>query len=178
MPFGLKNATASHCRALGHTLRGLLWIDAVQYCHDVTIMGDSHEDHMDRLLKVLTRFSINGVAMKLSKCEFGVEKIDYVGHVVHAGKGIEQDPNKVKDLLERPRPVTAEEVASVLGAAGYYQKFVQDHTRIVKPIRQVQQECTHKKQKIRWGEEQEKSFCGLKAMVTSAPILMRPRFDG
>ena len=94
MPFGLKNATASYCRALGHTLRGLLWIDAVQYCDDVAIMGDSHEDHMDRLLKVLTRFSINGVTMKLSKCEFGVEKIDYVGHVVHAGKGIEQDPNK------------------------------------------------------------------------------------
>ena len=71
--------------------------------------------------------------------------------MVHAGKGIEQDPNKVKDLLERPRPVTAEEVASVLGAAGYYQKFVQDYARIVKPIRQVQHECTHKKQADQMG---------------------------
>ena len=82
MPFGLKTDTATYSRALTHVLRELLWKQATSYVDDVCVMGDGHETQMDALKNVLTRFSVNGVTLKLKKCLFGMSKIAYVGHVV------------------------------------------------------------------------------------------------
>ena len=55
MPFGLKNATATYSRALSqcHVLRGLLWTHAVMYVDDCCVLGDTHEEKLDNLHKVL-----------------------------------------------------------------------------------------------------------------------------
>ena len=68
MPFGLKNATATYGRAISHVLRGLVWKHCVAYVDDTLVWGDSHDDHAENLWKVLKRFSINNVAIKLEKC--------------------------------------------------------------------------------------------------------------
>ena len=106
----------------------------------------------------------------------GNEQVDMRRHLGSDGRSM---PVVFVLLVSTERLVyVSPQVAPVLAAAGYYQKFIQDYARMVKPIRQVQHECMHKLQKIRWGEEQEKAFCGLKAMMAPAPMLMRPRFDG
>ena len=59
---------------------------------------------MDALKNVLTRFSANGVTLKLKKCQFGVSKIEYVGHIVTGGQGVPMNPKKVDALLAKEAP--------------------------------------------------------------------------
>ena len=182
MPFGLKNATATYSRAMTHVLRGLLWRQVVMYVDDACVLGESHEDHLEGLKAVLTRFLINGVSVKLSKCKFGITKVEYVGHVAQAGKGVGVNPKKVEAILGMRDPQSASEIASVLGAAGYYQKFIRGFADIVRPLRRLQQETKdwHTADRFQqlWGPEHDESMAILKAALSASPLLISPVFDG
>ena len=117
------------------------------------MLGDDHETQIDALKNVLTRFSVNGVTLKLKKCQFGVSRIEYVGHVVTGGEGVSMNPKKVEALLEKEPPQCGAEVSSLLGAAGYYAKFIKDYAMVVRPLRQIQMAMTNKLEKFgdRWG---------------------------
>ena len=135
---------------------------------------------MDALKNVLTRFSVNGVTLKLKRCQFGVSKIEYAGHIVTGGQGVSMNPKKVDALLAKEAPQWESEVSSLLGAAGYYYKFIKDYAMVVRPLRQLQMSMTNKMEKFvsRWGERQEAAFKLLKAMLSNAPVLVSPIFDG
>lgn len=144
------------------------------------MLGDDHATQMDALKNGLTRFSVNGVTLKLKKCQFGVSKIEYVGHIVTGGQGVSMNPKKVDALLAKEAPRCGSEVASLLGAAGYYSKFIKDYAMVVRPLRQLQMAMSNTMEKFgdRWGERQEAAFKMLKAMLSNAPVLVSPIFDG
>jgi hypothetical protein len=77
------------------------------------------------------------------------------------------DPEKVKAIMEWPVPKNAHEVRSFMGLAGYYQRFVEGFSKIVKPITTLQ--C--KGVRYEWTEECDSAFIELKRLLTSAPIL-------
>ena len=63
------------------------------------MLGDDHETQMDALKNVLTRFSVNGVTLKLKKWrQSGVSKYEYVGHVVICGEGVSMNLKQVAAL--------------------------------------------------------------------------------
>ena len=90
------------------------------------------------------------------------------------------NPKKVDALLEKEAPQCGSEVSSLLGAAGYYAKFIKDYDMVVRPLRQPQMAMTNKLEKFgdKWGEKQAASFKLLKAMLSNAPVLVSPIFDG
>jgi hypothetical protein len=47
--------------------------------------------------------------IKFSKCEFWIKEVPFLGHVV-SPEGIEVDPGKVKEVLERKLPMTVSKV--------------------------------------------------------------------
>ena len=61
---------------------------------------------------------------KLKKCEFWLDSVAFLGHVV-SKDGIAVDPKKVEVLVEWNRPNSVTEVRSFLGLAGYYRRFVE-----------------------------------------------------
>ncbi|GKD13464.1 putative reverse transcriptase domain-containing protein [Tanacetum coccineum] len=61
---------------------------------------------------------------KFSKCEFWLQQVTFLGHIVSAD-GIVIDPSKVEAITKWPRPTTVTEVRSFLGLAGYYRCFVE-----------------------------------------------------
>jgi hypothetical protein len=77
------------------------------------------------------------------------------------------DPEKVKAIMEWPVPKNAHEVSSFMGLAGFYWRFVEGFSKIVKPITTLQ----HKGVNYEWTEECDSAFIELKRLLTSVPIL-------
>ena len=88
---------------------------------------------------------------KLSKCDFWLDRISFLGHVV-SGDGISVDPEKIKAIMDWKQPTTVTEVRSFLGLAGHYRKFVQDFSKIAKPMTQL----TQKNERFEWNEKRNK----------------------
>jgi Reverse transcriptase (RNA-dependent DNA polymerase) len=58
----------------------------------------THKEHLSKVLQLLQD---NQLYAKLSKCEFRVKKIEYLGHIISAD-GVATDPNKMKVMLDWP----------------------------------------------------------------------------
>jgi hypothetical protein len=122
-----------------------------------------HEEHLRVVLSFLREKKLYG---KLSKCFFFQRETHYLGHIIF-GEGISMDPEKVKAIREWPVPKNAHEVRSFMGLVGYYQRFVEGFSKIVKPITTLQ--C--KGVKYEWTEECDSAFIKIKRLLTCAPIL-------
>ena len=57
--------------------------------------------------------------VKLSKCEFGKTSLNYLGYIVGGGE-LKIDPSKVEVIVNLPKPKSATEVRSFLGATQYW----------------------------------------------------------
>jgi len=106
---------------------------------------------------------------KFSKCEFWLQQVGFLGHVLSA-EGISVDPSKVKDVLDWSAPTTLSEIRSFLGLAGYYHCFIEGFSKIAKPMT----ELLKKDKNFEWTEDYERSFNELKIRLTSAPVLTLP----
>ena len=67
------------------------------------------EDHLAHLEQVLTTLQANTLYLKKSKCAFGQETIDYLGHIVSV-KGVQPDPQKVAAVQSWPTPTTLKQL--------------------------------------------------------------------
>jgi len=106
---------------------------------------------------------------KLSKCEFWMNEVQFLGHVILA-QGIAVDPAKVDAVVRWESPKSATEIRSFVGLAGYYRRFIEGFSKIVAPLTQL----TRKDQPFVWTDKCEGSFQELKRRLTSTPILVIP----
>jgi hypothetical protein len=122
-----------------------------------------HEEHLRIVLSCLRENKLYG---KLSKCSFFQKEIHYLGHII-SSEGISVDPEKVKAIIEWPVPKNSHEVRRFMGLVGYYRRFVEGFSKIVKPITTLQRKGV----RYEWTEECDSAFIELKRLLTSAPIL-------
>ena len=90
---------------------------------------------------------------KFSKCEFWLKEVGFLGHVI-SGEGIAVDPTKVDTVTNWEAPTTVGEIQSFLGLTGYYRRFIENFSKIAKPMT----ELLKKETKFIWTEECEASF--------------------
>ena len=110
---------------------------------------------------------------KFSKCQFWLDQVAFLGHVV-SREGVQVDPSKVEAVQKWPRPTTVTEIRSFLGLAGYYRRFVKDFSRMAVPLTKL----TQKNVKFQWSDACEEGFQKLKECLTSAPVLALPSGSG
>ena len=181
MAMGLANAPATYQRLMESVLGDLHLTICMVFLDDIIIYGNTYEEHLERLERVLIRLGENGLKLNPKKCSFFQERVRYVGHIVSA-KGIETDPEKIEKVRDWPRPQSPEDVRRFLGFCGYYRRFVKDFSKIAKPLNELmptpakkkrgkRPASTHERKKWQWGEAEESAFQQLKAKLTSSPIL-------
>jgi hypothetical protein len=95
MPFGLTNAPTLFMNLMNKVFMEELDKFVVVFIDDILIYSKSQEDHEHLLRIVLGRLRAHQLYAKFSKCEFWLEKIAFLGHILTT-KGIEVDPSKVE----------------------------------------------------------------------------------
>lgn len=137
-------------------------------CHmdDILVFGSSQEEYDVRFRKVLERISNNGLTLNKEKCEFNVQSVEFLGHVV-ASSGIWACDDKITAILEMPSPMNAKELKWILRMVDYMRKFNPCLGEAEVPLRKL----LKKHVEWGWGPEQESSFCKLKNLLTTFPVL-------
>jgi len=123
MPFGLTNAPATFQRLMNKILKPVLYQSTLVYLDDIIVFSKSIDEHIDALETVFKLLAEAGLKLKLKKCEFFKNKINYLGHIV-SNEGVAPDETKIKSILEYPVPNNQKELSSFLGLASYYRKFI------------------------------------------------------
>nr|GEZ71735.1 putative reverse transcriptase domain-containing protein [Tanacetum cinerariifolium] len=129
----------------------------------------SKEEHVVHLRLVLELLKKETLYAKFSKCEFWLQEVHFLGHVVNQD-GIHVDPSKIEAVKNWKAPIIPFEIRSFLGLAGYYRRFIVNFSKIAKPLTSLSQ----KNKKYEWGVEQEEAFQTLKSNLCDAPILSLP----
>ena len=172
MPFGLSNAPATFQRMMNVALAPFLSKFCCVYLDDILIYSRSAAEHADHLAQVLQALSQAQLFAKLEKCEFGLETVQFLGHVVSAS-GLAVDPAKIAALREFPTPTSITHLRSFLGLANYYRRFISQYAHTALPLTKL----TGKETPWTWGPTQQDAFEQLKLKLTSAPLLRMPDFS-
>ena len=90
-------------------------------------------EHLVRLQAVFDKLKAAGLKLKPSKCELFKKQINYLGHVV-GQEGVVTDRDKIKTVIEWPRPTTVTEARSFLGFVSYYRRFIPNFSRVAKAL--------------------------------------------
>jgi hypothetical protein len=85
---------------------------------------------------VLHRLCDHQLYAKLSKCEFWLREIKFLGHTI-SQNGVSVDPEKVQEVMNWKPPTTVRQIHSFLELAGYYRWFIPDFSRIAKPMTEL-----------------------------------------
>jgi hypothetical protein len=141
----------------------------VIFIDDILIYSKSEAEHEKHLWLVLQRIREHKLYAKLNKCEFWIDEVPFLGHVISKG-GIAMDPGKVKDVLDWVVPQTVKEVRSFMGLAGYYRRFIENFSKIVKPLTSLLEKGVD----FSWTDECQNAFEELKKRLTTAPVLTLP----
>jgi hypothetical protein len=171
MSFGLTNAPAYFMYLMNKVFMEYLDKFVVVFIDDILIFSKTEEEHEKHLRLVLEKLRSNQLYAKLSKCEFWLTEVAFLGHVISTG-GVLVDPSKVKDVLNWIPPTNVSEIRSFLGLEGYYRRIIHDFSKIAKPMTKL----LEKNKEFEWTEECQASFHELKKRLTSAPYLTK-KFD-
>jgi hypothetical protein len=116
----------------------------VVFIDDILIYSRSESDHEEHLRLVLQKLRDNQLYAKFNKCEFWIDKVPFLGHIISNG-GIAVDP------------------------AGYYRRFIEGFSKIAKPMTSL----LEKGKEFKWDEKCQESFDELKKLM-SPPVLVMP----
>jgi hypothetical protein len=172
MPFRLTNAPSYFMNMMNKLFMEFLDKFVVVFIDDILIYSKSNEEHEKHLHAILEKLREHKLYAKFSKCEFWLSEVGFLGHIV-TKDGIAVDLAKVNAVTEWEPPKNVGEIRSFLGLAGYYQRLIENLSKIAKPMT----ELLKKEKKFEWTEGCENSFQELKKRLVSAPVLCLPDLE-
>ena len=175
LPFGLTGAPGAFCRAMQSTLTNFMWKSCLCFVDDLIIWSSSYEDHFQDLNNIFDALDTNGLSLKLSKCRFFMQEVEYLGYIIRPGQ-IQTCANKVMAINEFPPPKSLKSLQRFLGMVGWYRRFVRNFAQIAKPLYAL---LSKEAKKEDWRvdipeSDQNIAFNLLKQSLKEGPILKLP----
>ncbi|GJT31248.1 reverse transcriptase domain-containing protein [Tanacetum coccineum] len=142
------------------------------FMDDFSVFGNSFENCLSRLDKMLQRCEDTNLCLNWEKSHFMVKEGIVLGHKI-SKNGIEVDKAKVDVIAKLPHPTTVKGVQSFLGHVGFYRRFIKDFSKISRPMTHLLEKNTS----FIFSDECIQAFNTLKKKLTEAPILIAPDWD-
>ena len=131
-PFGLCNAGASYQRMIDMSLSGLNSDRILAYMDDIEVFSKTFEDHIVSIEQLFARLRESDISLKLSKCIFASDKVDFLGFEL-SRTGIKPQNRLTEAIESYKRPATKKELRGFLGLAGFYRAFIPNFADISAP---------------------------------------------
>ena len=128
-------------------------------------------EHLQHLEEVMDRLRKARLRLKPKKCHFLCTEVSYLGHIISA-QGVCPDPEKIDKVKHFPVSRDVSKARQFLGLASYYCRFEPQFAKIAAPIHGL----LKKENTFAWTSECDTAFRKLKEALTSAPVLIHPKF--
>ncbi|GJW58853.1 reverse transcriptase domain-containing protein [Tanacetum coccineum] len=133
MPFGLCNAPGTFQRCMMAIFHDMIEKTMEVFMDDFSVFGSSFSTCLTHLEKMLKRCEDTNLALNWEKSHFMVKEGIVLGHKI-SKLGIEVDRSKIDVIAKIPHPTTVKGVCSFLGHAGFYRRFIQNFSKIARPM--------------------------------------------
>lgn len=194
MPFGLTGAPSTFAKLTADHLHDLLSDGTMElFVDDGATAGDDFDALLARLRWIFVRVRERGLSLSAAKSEFFVTETVFAGATV-GPKGVTPDLAKLTAIVDWEQPLNALILASFLGVTGYFRDLIKGYARIEGPLRDLlkaaepPRNCSkavyrrtlqaYVLDESRWTARHTEAFLTLKRVLTSEPVLRRPRWDG
>ncbi|GJU55550.1 reverse transcriptase domain-containing protein [Tanacetum coccineum] len=142
------------------------------FMDDFSVFRDSFSSCLSYLDKMLKRCEDTNLVLNWKKCHFMVKEGIVLGHKI-SKSWIEVDKAKVDVIAKLPHPTSVKGIQSFLGHVGFYRRFIQDFSKIARPMTHLLEKDTP----FIFLKECIESFNILKKKLTEALILVAPDWD-
>lgn len=156
LPFGVSTAPEVFQKCIAQRLEDLEGV--VNIMDDILVWGENAEQHDERLRWLLERIRSINLKLNRDKCKIIMSEIKYIGHVL-SGEGLKPDQDKIKAIVEMPKPQDKAALMRFLGMVLYLAKFVPNLSEISAPLRKLLENGVA----WHWETSQQKSFEMLKS---------------
>ena len=164
LPYGVASASALFQSFLTKILVGISNI--IIYQDDILVMNNNDCEHAKTLSSVLGALQAAGLKVNSNKCEFFVNRVQYLGHIFDKD-GARPNPEKIKAILQAPRPTCVKELQSFIGLATYYARFIPNYSHVMAPLYSL----LKKGVKYIWNKGQETCFNTVKNLFKKDNVL-------
>ena len=164
MCFGIASGPAQFQRCMDSLTQDLPGVAA--YLDDLIITGRTEEEHWTNLTNLLSSLQKHGFRLRLDKCEFFQQSVEYLGHTIDAN-GKRANPSAVAALQELPKPKDLQQLQAFLGKINYYGRFIVNLADKAAPLYRLLKDNVT----FEWSNDCDKAFTQLKDEIINATSL-------
>ena len=161
LPFGIASAPAIWQKAMSVVLKGCQ--GTICYIDDILVTGKTRSEHEENLCQVFRRLQQYGLRVKLSKCRFLQDELEFLGHTI-SREGVRPTKERVDNILSAKSPRNKMEF---IGLMTYNVKFLPTITSVLHPLYSL----LRKNARWSWGKKHKHAFKKAKELVSKAPVL-------
>lgn len=136
------------------------------YLDDIIVYSKSEAEHLTHLKEVLTRLRDNNIKLRMKKCAFMTEEVEFLGFKINHDN-VSPNPDKVRALQEYPAPRTRKQVYRFLGLCSYFRAHIPRYTETAYPLTRL----TRKSVPFKWTEQEKSSFDSLRTSLQGPTTL-------
>ena len=164
-PFGMNSISEVCQKIVEQTItEGLPGVLAYQ--DNIFVVGNSLTQHDHRLHQTLEKCRQAGITLNFDKCSFRQTSIMFIGEKISA-KGIEADPDKVREIRDWKPPHDVQSLQSFFGMLNFVGKFIPNMATRTSAMRSL----LRKGSIWLWDENHEVEFLDMKQALTTHPVL-------
>ncbi len=166
----LKSAASYFQRMMASiVLAGLLYSIVELYLDDVLVYATSEDELLERLSTAFTRLRQFNITLNPKKCSFGMEEVEFIGHILKAD-GVHFSTEKRSKVLGFSLPEKQKHLKSFLGLVNYFRDHVEGLSVLTKPLNELT--TPYKKGSfIIWTPQLEELFKHIQEVVGNCPKL-------